>query len=80
MPEVDPFNFVSRVKIPVLMLNGTYDHYFPVETAQKPMFTLLGTPAEHKKWIVYDGGHFVPRDQLVKETLGWLDRYLGNVK
>ena len=80
MPEVDPFNFVCRVKIPVLMLNGRYDHYFPVETAQKPMFMMLGTPDVDKKWIVYDGGHFVPRDQLVKETLAWLDRYLGSVK
>jgi dienelactone hydrolase len=80
MPEVDPFNFVSRVTIPVIMLNGRYDHYFPVETAQKPMFMLLGTPNEDKKWIVYDGGHFVPRDQLIKETLAWLDRYLGTVK
>jgi dienelactone hydrolase/predicted Ser/Thr protein kinase len=80
MPEVDPFNFVPRVKIPVLMLNGRYDHYFPVETAQKPMFMFLGTPKEDKKWIWYDGGHFVPRDQLIKETLAWLDRYLGPVK
>ena len=80
MPEVDPFNFVPTVKIPVLMLNGRYDHYFPVETAQKPMFMLLGTANKDKNWIVYDGGHFVPRDQLVKETLAWLDRYLGSVK
>jgi dienelactone hydrolase len=80
MPEVDPFNFVSRVKIPVLMLNGRYDHYFPVETAQRPMFMRLGTPSEHKKWTVYDGGHFVPREQLIQETLAWLDHYLGNPK
>lgn len=80
MPEVDPFNFVPRVRIPVIMLNGRYDHYFPVETAQKPMFKLLGTPDKDKNWIVYDGGHFVPRDQLVKETLAWLERYLGAVK
>jgi dienelactone hydrolase len=78
MPEVDPFNFVPRVRIPVLMLNGRY--YFPVETSQKPMFVRLGTPDADKKWIVYDGGHFVPRDELVKETLAWLDRHLGPVK
>jgi eukaryotic-like serine/threonine-protein kinase len=80
MPEVDPFNFVSRVRIPVLMLNGRYDSYFPVETAQKPMFTLLGTPEKDKDHRVYDGGHVVPRDELVKETLAWLDRHLGSVK
>ena len=50
------------------------------ETAQKPLFRLLGTPDADKKWIVYDGGHFVPRDALVKETLAWLDRYLGPVR
>jgi tRNA A-37 threonylcarbamoyl transferase component Bud32/dienelactone hydrolase len=80
MPEVDPLNFVPRVRIPVIMLNGRYDHYFPVETAQRPMFVLLGTPDADKKWVVYEGGHFVPRDQLVRETLAWLDRYLGTVK
>jgi hypothetical protein len=24
-----------------------------------------------------EGGHSVPRTQLVKETLAWLDRYFG---
>jgi hypothetical protein len=44
------------------------------------MFALLGTPEKDKDHKVYDGGHFVPRDELVKETLAWLDRYLGSVK
>ncbi len=79
-PEVDPFNFVPRVRIPVLMLNGRFDHYFPTETSQKPMFAALGTPPQDKDWKVYDGGHFVPRDQLIKEALAWFDRYLGPVK
>jgi hypothetical protein len=26
---------------------------------------------------VYDTDHFIPRNELIKETLGWLDRYLG---
>ncbi len=29
LPEVDTINFVSRVKQPVLMLNGRYDFFFP---------------------------------------------------
>ncbi len=80
LPEVDQINFVSRVTIPMLMLNGKYDHYFPLETSQKPMFQLLGTPPEHKRHVVYETGHFVPRTQLIKESLEWLDRYLGPVK
>ena len=79
-PEVDPFHFVSRVRIPVFMLNGRYDSFFPHETAQVPMFKLLGTPEEHKRHIIYDTGHGVPRNQLIKESLEWLDKYLGLVK
>ena len=61
------------------MLNGEFDFFFPVETAQKPMFDLLGTPPEHKRRITYPGGHSVPRVEMIKETLAWLDRYLGPV-
>jgi formylglycine-generating enzyme required for sulfatase activity/tRNA A-37 threonylcarbamoyl transferase component Bud32/predicted esterase len=80
LPEVDQINFVTRVKIPTLMLNGQYDHFYPIDTSQEPMFDLLGTPAEHKNWIVYDSGHLIPRHEMIKETLNWLDRYLGPVK
>jgi formylglycine-generating enzyme required for sulfatase activity/dienelactone hydrolase len=80
LPEVEPINYLPRIKIPVLMLNGEYDHYFPVETAQRPMFRLLGTPPDQKRQVVSQGGHFVPRTQLIKEMLDWLDRYLGPPK
>jgi formylglycine-generating enzyme required for sulfatase activity/dienelactone hydrolase len=78
-PEVEPINFLPRITIPVLMLNGQYDHYFPVETAQRPMFRLLGTPPDRKRQVISEGGHFVPRTELVRETLAWLDRHLGPV-
>jgi eukaryotic-like serine/threonine-protein kinase len=77
LPEVDQINYLPRITQPVLMLNGEYDNYFPVETAQKPMFRLLGTPAGDKKMIVYPSGHIVPRIEFAKETIDWLDRYLG---
>ena len=79
-PEVDPINFIPRIKVPVIMLNGKYDHFFPVETSQKPFFRLLGTPADQKRYVVYEGGHFVPRTQLISESLSWLDKYLGPVR
>lgn len=80
LPEADQINFLPRVFQPVLMLNGKYDMYFPEETAQKPMFNLLGTPAKDKKILIYDTGHRVPKTELIKETLGWFDKYLGPVK
>jgi eukaryotic-like serine/threonine-protein kinase len=80
LPEADPFNFLPHISIPVLMLNGRLDHFFPVETSQRPMFQLLGTAPDRKKQLTYDAGHLVPRSQVLKETLDWFDRYLGPVQ
>ena len=78
-PEVDELNFAPRVKVPVLMLNGRFDFFYPTETSQVPMFRLLGTPKDQKRRVVYETGHNIPRNELIKETLDWLDRYLGPV-
>ena len=43
LPEADPVNFVRRITIPVLMLNGKYNQFFPLETSQVPMFQMLGS-------------------------------------
>ena len=73
--EVDKFYYTSRITIPVLMLNGKFDHFFPLETSQIPMFKLLGTPEKDKKHYVYETGHYVPRDELIKLHLEWLEKY-----
>jgi hypothetical protein len=62
------------------MLNGKNDPFFPLETSQKRMFNGLGTIEKDKKMIVYEGGHTVPRSELMKESLFWFDKYLGDVK
>ena len=80
LPEADAINFVGRVRIPVLMLNGRYDHFFQVETSQVPLFRLLGTPEKDKRQVIYETGHAPPRKEVIKESLDWLDRYLGPVK
>jgi len=78
-PEVDTLNFAPRVTIPVLMINGRYDFDTPYNTCQLPLFRLLGTPLKDKRDAVFDTGHVPPRDEIIKETLNWLDRYLGLV-
>ena len=80
LPEADEINFVSRVRIPILMVNGRYDHFFPVESSQLPLFRLLGTPAKDKKHVIYESGHAPPRKDSIHESLDWLDKYLGPVK
>jgi dienelactone hydrolase len=80
-PEADLLNFLPRVRVPVLMLNGRYDYTFPLESSQKPFFRWLGTPEKDKRHVVYDAAHdvMVNRTEVVKEVLSWLDQYLGPV-
>jgi len=79
-PEADHINFAPRVKVPTLMMNGRYDQWFPLQTSQVPLFKMLGTPPEHKRHAVFDVAHRVPQKERIKETLDWLDRYLGKVE
>ncbi len=75
-PEVDPFNFLSRVNIPTLMVNMPTDYYFPLEESQKPFFQFLGS--EFKDHVVVEGGsgHSPPMNLIVRETLNWFDQHL----
>ncbi len=79
-PEIDEINFVSRISIPVLMLNGRFDFTFPLKACVIPMFKLLRTPERSKRLVLYDTDHFIPRNERIKESLDWLDKYLGPVK
>jgi serine/threonine protein kinase/formylglycine-generating enzyme required for sulfatase activity/dienelactone hydrolase len=77
LPEVHVVNFLPRVKQPALMLNGRYDFFFPVDSNQEPFFRLLGSAKDQKKHLIYETGHTIPRNELIKETLNWLDQYFG---
>ena len=54
--------------------------HFPVETSQEPFFRRLGTREADKRYVLYSGGHVLPRTQLIAESLAWLDKYLGPVR
>ncbi|MFC2142652.1 protein kinase [Acidobacteriota bacterium] len=77
--EANEINYITRVKVPTLMLNGRYDSLFPLEAAIIPMYDMLGTPDEHKALKLYDTDHIPPKNEFIKETLAWLDKYLGPV-
>jgi len=80
LPEVDEINFAPRVTAPVLTINGRSDVFCPVETCVEPSYRFLGTPEKDKRLVITDSGHVPPRNELIKETLDWLDRYLGPVQ
>ena len=80
-PEIDMINFAPRVNVPVLLLGGSQDFQHPVETAQKPLFRLLGTAEKDKRHFIFEGGHVPFRfETVIKEILDWLDHYLGPVR
>ncbi len=79
-PESDIVNYVSRITLPILMVNGRYDYVFPLEMSQRPLFDRFGTRPTDKRHVVLEAGHApLPRADLIRETLDWLDRYLGPV-
>jgi hypothetical protein len=44
-----------------------------------PMFKALGSPIKERH--AYPGGHvdFINREEVIKEALKWLNKYLGEV-
>ena len=80
---LDQVDFAPRVTKPVLMVNGRYDATFPYDSAQLPLFRLLGTRGADKRHVVFDTPHDVRlrRTDLVREVLDWYDKStLGRVQ
>jgi len=73
-------SYVSRIKIPTLMLNGKYDYTFPLDNSVRTFYEFLGTPDKDKRLILYETDHYVPKNEMIKEVLNWCDTYLGPVK
>jgi dienelactone hydrolase len=81
-PALDSVNYLPRVTLPTLMVNGSGDFIYPVDAGQRPYFDLLGTPRDQKKHVTLVGGHFIvaqQRSQVVRTVLDWLDQWLGPV-
>ena len=73
-PEVDPLNFLPRVRIPTRMINIPNDFMFSLELSQTPFYDLLG--ADAKDHVLLEGGHLPPMIPVARETLDWFDQYL----
>lgn len=79
-PQNDPNVFWARVEQPTLIMNGRYDPIRPHHFVLAPLVQLLATPDENKKSVLYDSAHWpLPRFQMMRDSLDWLDLYLGPV-
>jgi len=52
----------------------------PSITCQEATVRALGTPSQDKQHVLFDTGHSPPQLPAMKESLDWLDHYLGPVK
>jgi hypothetical protein len=78
---IDQVDFAPRITKPVLMVNGKYDFSFPPGLSQEPLLRMLGTSDADKGGVSLDTPHDVSqkKEELSKEVLAWLDKYLGRV-
>jgi len=76
-PEANEINYITRVKVPTLIMNGRYDANFPLETNARPFFNLLGTPEKDKSLFLIESGHNFYKRTSVKPFLDWCDKYFG---
>jgi dienelactone hydrolase len=77
-PEVNLVNYLPRVRIPTLIINGKYDIYMTNDNLMA-FYDLLGSRVNEKDLRFTESGHTPSRNEVVKQTLAWLDRYLGPV-
>ncbi len=81
LPESNPVNFAPRIRLPIIMMNGVYDEIFPLEPNAKVAFRLFGAPEKDKFLKSYASSHYLLTTNVwIKDTLDFLDRYLGPVK
>ncbi len=80
-PEAFPINFAPRVEVPVLSISGRDDVlYGPPEKGRLPLFELLGTAEEDRRMVLLEGGHIPDWNEVIAESLDWLDHYQGRVR
>jgi dienelactone hydrolase len=69
-----PANYIGRISpIPLLMINGLYDHDYIKESSVDPLINLAGEP---KKVIWTEGGHMFASEEDQAEIIKWLNKYL----
>jgi len=74
--------YAQRIHVPVLMVNGTEDVLLPAKVSQEPIYRILKKAHPDSRYAVYPGGHgefSLSFEQIRKDVLGWLDRFLGPV-
>lgn len=77
LPEVTDVNFVTRIKVPTLVLTGRYDEEIPYEPYARTLYEMLTAP---KRLELVESGHLPPVEIRNPIISAWLDETLGKVE
>lgn len=70
-------NYLPHITVPVLIVNGRFDPYFPNGIGQQALYDHLGTDVEFKERFVYEGGHSAwqgpLKEAVLRRSVDWLD-------
>jgi len=77
MKYFDPLAYAAKSKVPTLMLVGTSDEFFPLDSFNQTYSSLASPKA---MLIVPNVGHFVPRDEWIESAEIWLSEWLGGAR
>jgi eukaryotic-like serine/threonine-protein kinase len=75
-PEANSAYYLARIKQPTLMINGRFDSLLGEDNIRQ---TFKNIGAKDKSLKLFETDHIPPREGMVRETLAWLDKYLGPV-
>ena len=79
-PEMDVLNFAPRMKIPVLSSTAGTISSSPKKHRRSCFLRRSALRRMTSAESCTDTGHNLPRNEMITETLDWLDKYLGPVK
>ena len=74
-----PWNYITRVTTPTMVINGEFDFMHPFEESQVPFFELIAVPGDQKEFVVLPTGHLPANNDVIAHTLRWLDERFGPV-
>ena len=66
------------MRVPTLMVAGKQDFARPVETSSGRLRPARSAP-DQKRLALIEGGHIPRQQDIIREILDWLERYLGPV-
>lgn len=76
LPEINEWNFVTRIKQPTLMLHGRFDEDNPYDPWGSYLYDMLEAP---KRLELVESGHLPPVEIRNPIISSWLDEHLGPV-